>query len=59
MDIETPSKDWYAIREPGWYVMTQDRINQFATVTEDEQFIHIDKEWAPPARLEPLSPMDF
>ncbi len=29
-----------------WMVMTQDRINQFADVTEDHQFIHVDPEKA-------------
>ena len=29
-----------------WMEMTQDRINQFADVTEDHQFIHIDPERA-------------
>lgn len=29
-----------------WMVMTQDRINQFADVTEDHQFIHVDPEAA-------------
>ena len=34
-----------------WYEVTQDRINQFADVTEDHQFIHID-----PERCKELSP---
>ena len=47
MDIETlKQKTGTLLGSSGWYVMTQDRINQFATVTEDEQFIHIDKERA-------------
>ena len=25
-----------------WYLLDQDRINQFATITHDEQFIHTD-----------------
>lgn len=29
-----------------WMVMTQERINQFADVTEDHQFIHVDPEAA-------------
>ncbi len=29
-----------------WAVMTQDRISQFADVTEDHQFIHVDAEKA-------------
>lgn len=29
-----------------WMAMTQDRINQFADVTEDHQFIHVDPEAA-------------
>lgn len=29
-----------------WMVMTQDRINKFADVTEDHQFIHVDPEAA-------------
>ncbi|MDQ2094148.1 MaoC family dehydratase [Rhodalgimonas zhirmunskyi] len=29
-----------------WYDITQDRIDQFADVTEDWQFIHVDKEAA-------------
>ena len=29
-----------------WYVLDQERINQFAAITEDQQFIHIDKERA-------------
>jgi acyl dehydratase len=33
--------------EPGeWFEMTQDRINQFADVTIDHQFIHVDPEAA-------------
>lgn len=33
--------------EPGeWFEMTQDRVNQFADVTLDHQFIHIDEEAA-------------
>ena len=31
-----------------WFVVDQERINQFADVTEDHQFIHIDKEAATP-----------
>ena len=47
MDIETlKQKTGTLLGSSGWYAMTQDRINQFATVTEDEQFIHIDKERA-------------
>ena len=47
MDIETlKQKTGTLLGSSSWYVMTQDRINQFATVTEDEQFIHIDKERA-------------
>ena len=29
-----------------WFVVDQDRIDAFATVTEDEQFIHVDPEQA-------------
>ena len=29
-----------------WFAMTQDRINQFADITEDHQFIHVDLEAA-------------
>ena len=29
-----------------WFVLDQERINQFAAITEDQQFIHIDKERA-------------
>jgi acyl dehydratase len=29
-----------------WYLLDQDRINQFAAVTNDEQFIHTDPEKA-------------
>ena len=28
----------------GWYTMDQDRINAFADITHDKQWIHIDKE---------------
>ena len=31
-----------------WFTVDQKRINQFADVTEDHQFIHIDKEAATP-----------
>ena len=31
-----------------WFVVDQDRINQFADVTEDHQFIHVDEEAAKP-----------
>src|SRR5689334_17806113 len=32
---------------PGdWLLITQDRVNQFADVTEDHQFIHVDPERA-------------
>ena len=34
-----------------WFTMTQDRINAFADVTEDHQFIHVD-----PDRAAELSP---
>ena len=31
-----------------WFVVDQERINKFADVTEDHQFIHIDEEAAKP-----------
>ena len=31
-----------------WFTVDQKRINQFADVTEDHQFIHVDKEAATP-----------
>jgi acyl dehydratase len=31
-----------------WFQIDQDRINKFADVTEDHQFIHIDEEAAKP-----------
>ena len=49
---ETVSKDDlqnYIGKETGlsdWFLIDQDRINKFADVTEDHQFIHIDKEAA-------------
>lgn len=49
---ETVSKDelyTYVGKETGvsdWFLMDQDRINQFADVTLDHQFIHIDPEAA-------------
>jgi acyl dehydratase len=48
--LETPHslKD-YVGRELGvsdWFTITQDRIRQFAEVTEDRQWIHIDRERA-------------
>ena len=41
-------KDWVG-KETGvsdWIMIDQDRINQFADVTEDHQFIHVDPEKA-------------
>lgn len=35
----------------GWVVLSQDKVNQFADVTEDHQFIHIDVEAAKKAGL--------
>lgn len=49
---DTISKDQlgdYIGKETGlsdWFLIDQDRINKFADVTEDHQFIHIDKEAA-------------
>lgn len=48
--LETPRalKD-FAGREIGtsnWFLVTQDRINQFAEATEDRQWIHVDRERA-------------
>src|SRR5437764_13609915 len=44
-----------AVGEPegngGWLEITQERINQFADVTEDHQFIHVDPEQS--AKLSP------
>lgn len=48
--VETPQAlQEFAGREIGvseWFTITQDRIRQFADVTEDRQWIHVDKERA-------------
>ena len=50
LTLETPqSLKEYVGREIGvsdWFPVTQDRIRQFAEVTEDRQWIHIDRERA-------------
>lgn len=50
LTVETPDglKD-YVGKEIGvsdWLVVTQERINQFAEATEDQQWIHVDRERA-------------
>lgn len=48
--IETPNtlKEYVGkeIGVSGWIVVTQERINQFAETTEDQQWIHVDSERA-------------
>ena len=47
MNIETlRQKIGTCLGVSDWYVMDQDRINQFAVVTQDEQYIHIDEKRA-------------
>jgi acyl dehydratase len=47
MNIETlRQKIGTCLGASDWYVMDQDRINQFAVVTQDEQYIHIDEKRA-------------
>jgi acyl dehydratase len=47
MDIKTlKQKTGTQMGTSSWYVLDQERINQFAAITEDQQFIHIDKERA-------------
>ena len=47
MDIETLKlKTGTLMGTSSWYVLDQERINQFAAITEDQQFIHIDKKRA-------------
>ncbi len=41
-----------------WFEVTQDRINQFADVTQDHQFIHVDPERAKDTPFGGRSPMD-
>ena len=49
MTIKTVTKEQLidaagTVLEPSpWYALTQERINQFADCTEDQQFIHIDE----------------
>ena len=47
--LETPHflRDWVG-REltTNWFLITQDRMEQFAEVTEDRQWIHVDRERA-------------
>ncbi len=48
--LETPNslRDWVGreITVTEWFPVTQDRIQQFAEVTEDRQWIHVDRELA-------------
>ena len=48
--LETPHslRDWIGceIAVTEWFPVTQDRIQQFAEVTEDRQWIHLDRERA-------------
>jgi acyl dehydratase len=48
--LETPQslKEWVGreIAVTEWFPITQDRIRQFADVTEDRQWIHVDRERA-------------
>ncbi|MGB1394589.1 MAG: MaoC family dehydratase [Candidatus Puniceispirillaceae bacterium] len=47
MDIKTlKQKTGTQMGTSSWYVLDQERINKFAAITEDQQFIHIDKERA-------------
>ena len=47
MDIKTlKQKTGTQMGTSSWYVLDQERINQFAAITEDQQFIHIDEERA-------------
>lgn len=48
--LETPRalKDFvgHEIGTSDWFLVTQDRVNQFAEATEDRQWIHVDRERA-------------
>ena len=48
--LETPHslRDWVGreLAVTDWFAITQDRIEQFAEVTEDRQWIHLDRERA-------------
>jgi acyl dehydratase len=48
--LETPHslRDWVGreLTTTDWFPITQDRIEQFAEVTEDRQWIHVDRERA-------------
>ncbi|HXQ25785.1 MAG TPA: MaoC family dehydratase [Candidatus Acidoferrales bacterium] len=50
LTVETPQslKDFIGreIAVTDWFTVTQDRIRQFAEVTEDRQWIHVDRERA-------------
>ena len=37
-----------AVRSTSWFTVTQEMINQFADVSDDHQFIHVDPEQATP-----------
>ena len=48
--LETPHalRDWIGreIRATDWFTVTQDKIQQFAELTEDRQWIHVDSQRA-------------
>jgi|SRR5271156_1016018 len=48
--LETPQslRDWVGreLTLTNWFLVTQERIQQFAEVTEDRQWIHVDRERA-------------
>ena len=50
LQMETPHslRDWIGreLTVTDWFLITQDRIEQFAEVTEDRQWIHLDRERA-------------
>jgi acyl dehydratase len=43
---ELPGKVGEHLGYTGWQTMTQERVNQFADVTDDHQYIHVDPERA-------------
>jgi len=42
-----------------WFPVTQERIDAFAAVTEDRQWIHVDPERAARARAGPYRPISL
>lgn len=49
--LELKERIGHSLKPGPWYVVDQQRINQFAEVTEDRQYIHIDENRAKQSSL--------